>query len=224
MDTADALPPWREALDTPWKVRNEARRILTLPFIRLMFLMHGIRWGRNWKVYGAPIIQKHRRSTIEIGSGLNLRSGKKTNPLSPFHPVVLSTRAANSRIKIGQQFAMSGGTICASESIVIGDRVAVGANSIIVDTDFHPLDAARREGHPNEGKTVAVTIEDDVFIGANSIILKGVHLGAGCVIGAGSVVAQAVPAGAIAAGNPAKVVKIIGYGRPEGGSSEPTAQ
>ena len=53
----------------------------------------------------------------------------------------------------------------------------------------------------------AVVIEDGAFIGARCIILKGVRIGRGSVIGAGSVVSRDVPAGVIAAGNPAKVVK-----------------
>ena len=54
-----------------------------------------------------------------------------------------------------------------------------------------------------------IVIEDDVLIGMNSIILKGVRVGARSVIGAGSVVVKDIPSDCIAAGNPAKVIKII---------------
>ncbi len=56
-----------------------------------------------------------------------------------------------------------------------------------------------------------IVIEDDVLIGMNSIILKGVHIGARSVIGAGSVVTKDIPADCIAAGNPARVIKIINH-------------
>jgi acetyltransferase-like isoleucine patch superfamily enzyme len=102
---------------------------------------------------------------------------------------------------------MTGGTICASEKIIIGDRVTVGANSTIVDTDFHPLQPNLRQAQPQGAEGSAVTIEDDVFIGMNCLILKGVTIGYGSVIGAGSVVTQSVPASMVVAGNPAKVIR-----------------
>ena len=58
-------------------------------------------------------------------------------------------------------------------------------------------------------KDAEVVIEDDAFIGMNTIIMKGVIIGARSVIGAGSVVTKSIPADCIAAGNPAKVTKRI---------------
>ncbi|MCS7070899.1 MAG: hypothetical protein NZM00_05290 [Anaerolinea sp.] len=85
----------------------------------------------------------------------------------------------------------------------------MGANSIITDTDFHPLTADARRIDPTQGRTAPVIVEDEVFIGMQAIILKGVRLGRGCVIGAGSVVTQDVPPGMIAAGNPARVIRPV---------------
>jgi acetyltransferase-like isoleucine patch superfamily enzyme len=102
---------------------------------------------------------------------------------------------------------MTGGTICAEERIIIGDDVWVGANCVIADTDFHPLDLAARLAHPLDGATAPITIEDGVFIGMQSLILKGVTIGARSVIGAGSVVTRDVPPGVIAAGNPARIIR-----------------
>jgi acetyltransferase-like isoleucine patch superfamily enzyme len=102
---------------------------------------------------------------------------------------------------------MTGGSIVCEEAITIGNHVTVGCNSIIIDTDFHPLDPSHRREYPLDGATAPIVIEDDVFIGMQTIILKGVILGAGCVIGAGSVVTQDIPPGAVAAGNPARIVR-----------------
>jgi acetyltransferase-like isoleucine patch superfamily enzyme len=143
---------------------------------------------------------------VRIGDRLGLRSSLVSNPLAPSHPVVLCTWRPQAELIIGNDFAMTGGVICAAHSIHIGDRVAVGANCTIIDTDFHPLNPAERRRHPNDAAVAPVVIEDDVFIGMHSLVLKGVRLGRGCVIGAGSVVTRDVPAGMIAAGNPAKLI------------------
>jgi acetyltransferase-like isoleucine patch superfamily enzyme len=197
----------RMALDTPWKVRLEVRRLLSWPVARLIFALAGVRWGRGWRFYGVPILQKHRRSVIVIGDGLELRSIPHSNALGPSHPVILSTRRPGARLVIGCGFGMTGGTICAEESITIGDDVWVGANSTITDTDFHPLDLETRLARPLDGATAPVVIEDGAFIGMQSLILKGVRIGARSVIGAGSVVTHGIPPGVIAAGNPARVIR-----------------
>jgi len=196
-----------EAFNTPWKVKNEVWRWISLPYIRLLFRINQIRWGANWKIFGVPIIQKHRQSTMRFGNGFSLRSSAGSNPLGINHPVILWTCEAKSILEIGENFGMTGGSICAADHITIGNEVNVGANSIIVDTDFHPLDSQGRRLHPQDGKTAPIVIEDDVFIGMNCLILKGVTIGKGSVIGAGSVVTKNIPPGVIAAGNPARVIR-----------------
>ncbi|MCL4238966.1 MAG: acyltransferase [Anaerolineae bacterium] len=203
----------RMALDTPWRVRLELRRWLSWPGTWLIFALAGVRWGRGWRFYGVPILQKHRRSTLTIGDGLSLRSTPHSNALGPNHPVILSTRRPGARLVIGRGFGMTGGTICAEESITIGDDVWVGANCVITDTDFHPLDLAARLARPLDGATAPVIIEDGVFIGMNSLVLKGVTIGAGSVIGAGSIVTRSLPPGVIAAGNPARPIRPLDAAR-----------
>jgi acetyltransferase-like isoleucine patch superfamily enzyme len=197
----------KRALDTPWKIWNEVGRWLTYPAVRLLFARNGIPWGAGCRFFGVPIIQKHRRSQMRFGPGLQLRSSVRANPLGPNHPVMLTTWRENACLQVGADFAMTGGAICAAERIVIGDRVTVGANSTIVDTDFHPLDVQSRRLDGAAGRSDPVVIEDDVFIGMNCLVLKGVSIGQGSVIGAGSVVTRDVPPGVIVAGNPAQLVR-----------------
>jgi acetyltransferase-like isoleucine patch superfamily enzyme len=87
----------------------------------------------------------------------------------------------------------------------------LGADVLIADTDFHPITPVNRryEPIPNHSCEHRVVIADDVFIGARSIILKGVSIGAGAVVGAGSVVANDVPAKAVVAGSPARVLRYL---------------
>ena len=93
----------------------------------------------------------------------------------------------------------------------------IGGNCLIIDTDSHQIDFLARRGEKKPQKdnlyttiqSAPIIIEDDVWIGANTIILKGVTIGARSVIGAGSVVTKNIPSDCIAAGNPCKVIKEI---------------
>jgi acetyltransferase-like isoleucine patch superfamily enzyme len=195
--------------DTSWKIQNKFWSLLAYPYIRLLFAVNKIPWGRKWHFFGVPIIQKHRRSTMHFGPYFNLRSSVRSNPLGPNHPVILCTWQAGAILEIGSHFAMTGGALITAERITIGDRVNIGANTTVLDTDFHPLNAETRWLHPQDAVTKPVTLEDDVFVGMNCLILKGVTIGKGSVIGAGSVVPRDIPAGVIAAGNPAHVIRQV---------------
>ena len=88
----------------------------------------------------------------------------------------------------------------AGQSIIIGNNVRCGANSYITDTDGHSDDY-------RAGKDRPVVIEDNVWLGMNVVVLKGVHIGKNSLIGANSVVTKDIPANVIAVGNPCKVIK-----------------
>jgi acetyltransferase-like isoleucine patch superfamily enzyme len=146
---------------------------------------------------------------MTFGPGLQLRSSVRSNPLGPNRPVVITTWQPGAVLAIGANFAMTGGTICAAERVTIGDNVTIGPNTTIMDTDFHSLDPERRQLEPTGGKTAPIVIKDNVFIGINCLILKGVTIGQGSVVGAGSVVTRNVPPNIIVAGNPAKMVGTV---------------
>jgi acetyltransferase-like isoleucine patch superfamily enzyme len=203
----EALGPLlAEARRTPWKAVNELRRFLSLPLVRAYFAWHGVEWRPGWHVYGLPVVQRYRPSSIRIGEGLEMRNWFAANPIGIARPCILATWAANAVIAIGDHVGMSGVTICAQRRIDIGDRVVLGANSVIVDTDFHPTEPSRRY---EPGTAQPVVIEEDVFVGMHVLVLKGSRIGRGTVIGAGSVVTGEIPAHVIAAGNPARVIRAI---------------
>lgn len=110
--------------------------------------------------------------------------------------------------------------IWSAEHIRIGDRVLISHNVNIFDSDTHPLSAQQRHqqfraiitsGHPEkiDIKPAPVIIGNDVWIGCMSIILKGVTIGKGAIIGAGSVVTKDVPPYTLVAGNPARIIREI---------------
>ncbi len=196
----------KDIINTPWKIWNEFESWLSYPLVRVIFALNYVPWGRGWRFHGLPILMKHRQSEMKLMDGLGLRSSVRSNPLAANHAVILCTWQPGAHLHVGTNFAMTGGTLCAAESIIIGNNVTVGANTIITDTDFHPVQTAERFMSPSRGASAPIIIEDDVFIGMNCLILKGVKLGQACVIGAGSVVTRDVSAGWVAAGNPARAL------------------
>ena len=99
--------------------------------------------------------------------------------------------------------------IVATNHIEIGNNVMIGGGVTIVDSDFHSLDPLDwfTDDDATKAKTDSVIIGNDVFIGMNSIILKGVHIGDRAIVGAGSVVTKDIPANEVWGGNPAKFIK-----------------
>ena len=114
------------------------------------------------------------------------------------------------RLTIGHNTGMSTSTIYCKDLIEIGDHVNVGAECVIIDSDFHSTrweDRADRRKDVMNAKTAPIHIGDYVFVGARSIILKGVTIGEKSIIMAGSVVTKDIPANCIAGGNPCRVLK-----------------
>ncbi len=165
---------------------------------------------------GMPIISLFPESRIKIGERVSLCSNSAYTALGVNHAIVLRTLRPNSVIEIGDDTGISGATICAAELVSIGKECLIGANVTIVDTDFHAIKPQGRRGNSNPADIAAspVRIGDNVFIGTGAIILKGVVIGDDSVIGAGAVVVDDVPAGHIAAGNPAKVLRSLYAERP----------
>ena len=193
----------------PGRYLIEVRRILSIPYIQLIMRLQGLGWDRSWKIFGLPIIQRFPGSTIALGKQIDLRSWPRSNPVLPFTRVLLATRTAQAEISIGNGTGMTGVSIIASDKITIGENVTVGSNTIILDLDFHPLNARERKVNPKSSAVKPVLIQDNVFIGTRSIILKGTVIGKNSVVGAGSVVSGNFPSGVILAGNPAKIIKEI---------------
>lgn len=198
-----------EKMNTLWKIINEIRRIMLVPWVKFYFLLNGVQWGKGWMIYGCPILQKHHKSAISIGEKFCMRNFLGSNPLGPNRKGIISTRKSGAIIEIGNCVGITGGTICAENKIQIGNHVLIGANCLIADTDFHPIESEARKHCINAGESAPIAIEDDVFIGANCIILKGVRIGKGACVGAGSVVTKDIPPSVLCAGNPAKIIRTL---------------
>ncbi len=165
---------------------------------------------RYVRLIGLPIIKKEKGSRIILGKGVTLVSNSRGNVAGINHPVILATLAPGAIIQL-EECGLSGSSICASKSIRIGPNSGLGANSSVYDTDFHATDHRTRKTQKSiaDAEAEPVEIASDVWVAANTLILKGVSIGSKAIIGAGSVVTSNIPENALAAGNPARVIRII---------------
>ncbi len=161
------------------------------------------------RVEGSPIL---RQPLLLLGDGSitfgrDVEFGWRTS--MGFHSgyCQLEVSKPHAAIEIGDLAQVNNNAFIKSEGpgIKIGAGALLGSAVTIYDSDFHDLrPGRRRDGVPRMG---AVELEEDVFIGDRVVILKGVRIGAHSVVGAGSVVTSSIPAGVVAAGNPARVVR-----------------
>ncbi|GAB3912972.1 DapH/DapD/GlmU-related protein [Larkinella knui] len=182
-------------------------QIISAPYFRLLFSIKKVSLGKDCKFWGSPIVVRYPMSKIQIGDYCRFRSDPYSNLIGVMKKCILSTNSANATIIIGNNCGFSGTTIGALSSIKIGNKVLCGANTLITDFDWHNIHPDHRSLPVYSSKPVL--IEDNVFIGYGSIILKGVTIGQNSVIGANSVVVSSIPSNCIAAGNPCKVVKYL---------------
>ncbi len=158
-----------------------------------------IKIGKHTTFIGRTIFYKESQSEIIIGNNCIFNSSSFFNFRGMNHCCILQTGAENAEINIGDNCGFSGVSIISKYKVTIGNHVNIGANSAIGDCDDHP-DLYKTKPAP-------VSIKDNVWIGMNVIILKGVTIGENTVIGAGSIVTKDIPANVVAAGNPCKVIK-----------------
>lgn len=190
---------------------------LVFPF--LIKMKRGVTVNGRIFVYGWPLIDVRSGGKVTIGDKVTLNSVNFGYHINMHSPVKLFADRKDALISIGENTRIHGTCIHAYERVLIGKRCLIAGNCQIFDCSGHDLcfeDVQRRIR--TKGHTKPIVICDDVWIGANSIILPGVTVGQGAVIAAGSVVWEDVPPYAVAGGNPARV---IFHGNTEnGGNSE----
>ena len=173
-------------------------------------------WGSNvhyssFKTGGIPFVSVAIGGSFSIGENLSMNNGIGGNPIGCYNRCTFFVdKGAN--LIIGSNLGISQAAIICHLEIKIGDNVKIGGGARIYDTDFHAIDPELRlnpiTDFANKRK-IPVVIEDNVFIGAHSTILKGVTIGQNSIIGACSVVTKNVPSNQIWAGNPAKFIRIV---------------
>ena len=157
---------------------------------------------------GRPIISKVPNSHIIIGKDVTLVSDSKYNIAGINHPVIISTTKPDAIIQIYDGCGLSGVSISCANRITLKKGVGGGNNVNIYDHDFHGIEPYNRCNYEMV-ISLPICIEEFAWLGANSMILKGVSIGKASVIGAGSIVTSDVPELCLYAGNPAKFIRNI---------------
>lgn len=174
--------------------------------VKLSLKLRGISYGQACIFYGLSHFRRYYNSKIDIGHDCRFRSSFLSNYIGLNRRCLIATHAENSEIIIGHNVGFSGTVIGAAEKITIGNNVLCGGNTLITDFDWHPV---KRNGTNNKIYSAPISIEDNVWLGVNVVVLKGVTIGKRTVIGANSVVTKSIPGDVIAAGNPCKVIKYL---------------
>ncbi len=199
----------RKFLKPLFWIRNELPVVIFHPIYWMYFKFHKFPWNKGWRVFGFPILKKENGSVINMGENLTMRSLPRSNSIGVFQPVILRTIKPDACLRIGNNVGVSGCSIVVANLVEIGDNVLIGSGTLIIDSDLHSNDPYKRVEQSDCFDSLPVKIDRDVFVGARTIILKGVTIGEGAIIGAGAVVVHDVEPFTIVAGNPARLVRTI---------------
>ncbi|WNH08608.1 acyltransferase [Thalassobellus suaedae] len=178
--------------------------------VYVLFYVHKVE-HKAFVTKGVPRVFVSSKGSFKIGNNFKMNNVYWANPIGR-EKKCLFVVGEGANLMIGENVGVSFVSIVCRLEIKIGNNVKIGGNVCIYDTDFHSLNFLYRrikKQDNKETKNKPVKINDDVFIGAHSIILKGVEIGEKSIIGAGSVVSKSVPKGEIWAGNPAKFIRNI---------------
>ena len=180
--------------------------------LRCKAALFGIDCGSGVRAAGTVLLARWPKSSIHIGAGVSLVSCPRRATAAVVMPVRLKTLGPEAAIVLEQGVELSGTSIAArSKTIRVGAHTIIAPGCVLVDSDFHaPWPPEQRHIAPGYERDAGIDIGDHVWIGMHCCILKGVRIGRGSVVAAGSVVVRDVPANCLAAGVPARVVRELG--------------
>lgn len=182
-----------------YKTRNTLSRWLYTRWCCFKMRLWGVEFGKKCSFRGNMVFYRGVGATIVIGDDCAFNNDSHFNFRGINHRSIL--QAVNGgEIKIGNHCGFSGVSIVSSVNITIGNDVMCGTNVMIGDRNDH------EDKYP-EWQPLPVKIGNNVWIGMNSIVMRGVTIGDDSIIGANSVVTKDIPSNCIAAGNPCKVIR-----------------
>ncbi len=188
--------------------------IFRKPLFKLNMLLFNLFYkkklgGNQVIIFGFPLIFLPKGAQAKFGKRVFLISRSYFSEPGISHPVMIRLLNKEAKLTVGDNVGISGGGVCVQTEVSIGNNVMFGANAFVTDTDFHPVHPENRRYNKQDIRSKKVVIEDNVFLGMNTIVLKGVTIGKNSIVGAGSVVVKDIPANQIWGGNPAKFIKSL---------------
>lgn len=187
-----------------WKFKMISCRV----YIKLRTSLNTISIGEGCKFIGIPILNIIDGARLNVGNNCTFSSDKVGYHLGMNGSVKLVASEPSAIITIGNNTRVNGSCIHARKEVRIGNNCLVAANCNITDSNGHEISMCEPLNRINtRDKPRNVIIEDGVWIGINCVVLPGVTIGEGAIISANSVVKNDIPRYAIAAGNPAIVIK-----------------
>lgn len=190
------------------KVKKLMNIILGMAFLKCYSFTGRVKSAKNVRIIGVPLFNIEADSQLLIGAGVTLNSFNGDYHANMNSSIKIFIENRGSSIEIGESTRIHGSCIHASKKITIGRRCLIAANCNIMDSNGHrTLLDKPSERYSSVDEPREIVIEDDVWIGMNSIVLPGVTIGAGAIVAANSVVHKNVPPKVIVRGNPAQIVK-----------------
>lgn len=182
-------------------------RTFSVIYYKFKLSFNNVQFKRLPRINGR--LELKNEGKLILGNNLTFNSNFYSNPMGLNKCCSIFVESGGT-LEIGDNSGFSGVAIYCSSTIQIGDNLYCGGNVSIWDTDFHPLSSTDRVNNiPGKTRCKPIYIGDNVFIGANSLILKGANIGNCSIIGAGSVVTRSVPPNEIWGGNPASFIKKV---------------
>ena len=189
-------------------VKEKGIRLFEEMFLYYISKKEAIYFNGKVRFKGIPLIDIDKDAKLIVGDNVTLTSRNKGYHLNMHSPVKLMADRKDAVISIGDNTRIHGTCIHAYQSIVIGKNCLIAGNCQIIDGNGHDLSFQNVENRINtNGYSEPIVIDDNVWIGANSIILPGVKIGYGSIVSANSVVNKDIPSMVIAGGNSAVVIK-----------------
>ncbi|MER5454918.1 MULTISPECIES: acyltransferase [unclassified Micromonospora] len=159
---------------------------------------------RRWYALRYPRLTLGR--DVEIRGRIRLRRGVRVTIGDRTRVNKLVRFAGPGEVRVGADCLLNATWVGTWTSVTIGNRCLL-SDCELLDNDFHNLPPAQRHDPPTPATRAPITVEDNVWIGAHALVMKGVRIGRDSVVGAATVVRTDVPPGVVVIGNPQQTVK-----------------
>jgi acetyltransferase-like isoleucine patch superfamily enzyme len=191
-----------------FKILSAYRVIISLFYSIYLELRYNVQLGDSVFFDKIPNIHLNKNCRLIIENNVRINSNNRRYHLNMHSRCKILLDKPDAAIFIGSNTRIHGSCIHAQKSIYIGKNCLIAANCQIIDSNGHLLSFDDVSNRINTyGVPKKIIINDNVWVGANCIILPGTIIGEGSVIGAGSIVNKEIPAYTFAAGNPIQLLK-----------------